>query len=231
MTSDVAHEIRNPLVTIGGFARRCNAKIDPALPEKKYAQVIVDEVGRLEKILRDLLTFTKGPPRAFIKIKLVSFLEKCILMVKDEIQEKEIQVVNEFSEDLTFLYGDQEQLEQVFLNILLNAIQSMQRGRLLTVRAYLTGGHEETFVTIEVQDTGTGIPEEIRERIFNPFFTTKIGGEGTGLGLSVSRRIVEEHHGRIELESKIGEGSTFRVSIPQNLKQPSGMTSREEVNG
>jgi len=219
MTADVAHEIRNPLVTIGGFARRCNSKIDPNSPEKKYSKIIVDEVERLEKILRDLLVFSKGPERTPKMISIRPVLEKSLEIQNDDIKEKKIRVVREYAENLPEILGDEEELNQVFVNMILNAVQAMTFDGVLTLKAgsHLRDGVE--WLCIEIQDTGVGIPEENLDRIFNPFFTTKRIGEGTGLGLSVSRRIVEEHQGKIEVESELGKGSAFRVLLPAFSKK------------
>lgn len=219
MTSDVAHEIRNPLVSIGGFARRCNSRMDPNSPEKKYSRIIVDEVERLEKILRDLLVFSKGPARAPKMILVRPVLEKSLELSNDDIQEKKIRVVREYAENLLEIVGDEEQLQQVFVNIILNAVQAMTSGGVLTLRVGSNIRDGEKMLCIEIQDTGAGIAEENLDQIFNPFFTTKDAEEGTGLGLSVSRRIVEEHHGKIEVESEPGKGSTFRIFIPVLAKK------------
>lgn len=214
MTLDVAHEIRNPLVTIGGFARRCNEKIDPSLPEKKYSEIVVDEVERLEKILRDLLTFSQGAPRRPKKISVKEAVDKGLEMLAEEVQEKQIRVVRDVAEDLPAVMGDEEQIQQVFMHIILNAVQAMDSDGVLTLRARprVTKGRE--FLSVEIEDTGMGIPRENLSRIFDPFFSTRNAGEGAGLGLSVSRRIVEEHNGRIEVESVMGKGSKFTVLLP-----------------
>ncbi len=228
MTSDVAHEIRNPLVTIGGYARRCNARMDPSSQEKKYSKIIVDEVERLEKILRDLLVFSRGPHHEPRKISIPPLLEKSLGIHSEEIREKKIRVVREFGEHLPELLGDEEQLGQALSNMISNAEQAMTSGGLLTVRAYARTEDETVNIIIEIQDTGKGIPEENLGLIFNPFFSTKHEGEGTGLGLSVSRRIVEEHNGRIHVESTVGKGSTFTIVLPLHTKEEHTARSREE---
>ncbi len=214
MTSDVAHEIRNPLVSIGGFARRCHAMIDPGAPEKRYAGIVVDEVARLEKILRDLLIFSRGPARQPTMTKIGELLAWGLERVREEMAEKGIRVVQDIPVDVPDILADGEQLRQAFMNIILNAVQALEPGGVLTLRASTEKEGEAHRVCVEIEDTGCGISEEHLPLIFNPFFSTKNAGEGTGLGLSVSRRIVEEMGGRIDVSSNVGEGSRFRILIP-----------------
>jgi signal transduction histidine kinase len=228
MTSDVAHEIRNPLVSIGGFARKFVNKTDPDSPERRYANIIVHEVERLERILRDLLTFTRGPARGIKEIKIRKLVERCLLMRGEEITEKSIRTACELADTLPLIEGDEEQLEQVLLNLIGNAVQAMEPKGLLTLRAYPLERDGQSLVGIDVQDNGPGIPEEIRDRIFNPFFSTKNEGKGTGLGLTVSRRIAEEHGGRIMVESELLKGSTFTIELPVHQNENTGIESREE---
>jgi signal transduction histidine kinase len=214
MTRDVAHEIRNPLVSIGGFARKCMATIEPDSKEMRYVKIIVHEVERLEKILRDLLMFSRGPVRQPEEIHVPTVLEKGVQINLDDLREKGINIVREIGENLPTLYGDAEQLEEAFVNLIQNAVQAMNPTGVLTLRAAPESKDGGTSVRIEIQDTGEGMSEEILERIFDPFFTTKEGAEGTGLGLSVCRRIVEEHHGTIAVQSRPGEGSIFTILLP-----------------
>ncbi len=226
MTSDVAHEIRNPLVSIGGFARKCVNKTDPDSQVRRYANIIVDEVERLERILRDLLTFTRRPLREVREIKIRKLVERCLGMRGEEIAEKNIRTVCELADALPQIEGDEEQLEQVLLNLIGNAVQAMEPRGILTLRAYPLEKDGQSLVGIDVQDNGPGIPEEIRDRIFNPFFTTK--DEGTGLGLTVSRRIVEEHGGRIMVASELYKGSTFTIELPVHQNENRKIEGREE---
>ncbi len=214
MTSDVAHEIRNPLVSIGGFARKCLTTIDPDSKEKRYVQIIVNETTRLEKILRDLLMFTHGPARELQEIDLSGLIEGGLEMNREELEEKGVRVDRRIDPALPRVLGDRGQMEKALMNIILNAVQAMDGTGTLTVgsEAFQKAGTE--WVRIEIQDTGAGIPAENLDRIFDPFFTTNETGEGTGLGLSVSRRIVEEHHGNISVKSAVGQGSTFTIELP-----------------
>jgi signal transduction histidine kinase len=202
--------------------------MDPSSQEKKYLKIIVDEVERLEKILRDLLIFSRGPHLEPRKISIPPLLEKSIDMHREEIREKKIRVVREFGEHLPELIGDEEQLGQALSNMISNAEQAMTSGGVLTVRAYSRTEDEAMNIYVEIQDTGKGIPEENLDLIFNPFFSTKHAGEGTGLGLSVSRRIVEEHNGRINVESTVGKGSTFSIVLPLHPKEEHTVRPREE---
>ncbi len=228
MTADVAHEIRNPLVSIGGFARKCLTTIDPASKEKRYVQIIVDETARLEKILRDLLMFTHGPAKEMQEIDLSKLIERGIELNREELDDKGIRVVRKIDPDLPRILGDREQVEKVFINIILNAAQAMDGEGTLTVRADPFQEDGTEWLRTEIEDTGKGIPAENIDRIFDPFFTTKESGEGTGLGLSVSRRIVEEHHGKISVASVPGEGSTFAIQLPVRSRAgAAGNTGKE----
>jgi signal transduction histidine kinase len=230
MTMDIAHEIRNPLVAIGGYARRCNAKIDPELPEKKYARIIVDEVERLEKILRDLLTFSREKQEQLRDIEISPIIERAAESSLDELARKRIRINREYNHDLPRIRGDEHQLEQLFIQLIGNAEQAMTEQGVLTLRAHVRNKGLRPMVCIEVEDTGTGIPPKILERIFDPFFTTKENRGRTGLGLSVSRRIVEEHGGTITVASKVGKGSIFSVLLPAAQAQSGGGDNGREVD-
>jgi signal transduction histidine kinase len=132
--------------------------------------------------------------------------------VRNQLSLSGIQVEAALPADLPLVHGDRKSLQQVFLNLFINAIQAMLDGGSLTVRAYPNPDGE--WLKVEVKDTGIGIPAQDLPRIFDPFYTTKQVGRGTGLGLSVSYGIVEKHGGHIEVESQKGKGSTFTVVLP-----------------
>lgn len=201
----VAHEIRNPLVSLGGFAKRLEKKLEGNL--KEYADIIAKEVERLEDILNDILSFVKETRIRKEAVYSHRLMEDVITLLGSEIAEKNIALVREFGEPME-LYVDPNRIREALLNIMKNAVQAIGINGTITLRMY---GKNKSCV-LEIKDTGSGIAEEDLPFIFDPFYTTKKGG--TGLGLTVTHRIIEEHEGNIEVESKPGAGSTFRVLIP-----------------
>lgn len=212
MAANVAHEIRNPLTSLGGFARRLYKTLERAT-EKKYAGIMVKEVERLEKLLTDVLILSKKNAGAFKSHNINKIIDSTLMQLNEEFNAKQIEVVKELTEYLPDIYCDSQQLKQVFINLVTNAIQAMQEGGTLTVATYLiTEDDLSGYLGISVTDTGGGISEKSLSNIFNPFFTTK--DSGTGLGLSITHRIVSHHHGEIEVINRPGEGATFIVKLP-----------------
>jgi signal transduction histidine kinase len=203
----VAHEIRNPLVSVGGFARRLEKKLDGNL--KEYADIIAREVERLEEILNEILGFVKET--RFVKeiVNPKRLIEEVISLIKSEVDERGIVIVKEIEEP-TEIYVDPNRIKEALLNILSNAVQAMGNNGTLFLKTYV----KDNAAVFEIKDTGMGIAGEDLPFIFDPFFTTKMGG--TGLGLTITHRIIEGHKGSIEVESKPGAGSIFRVFIPLN---------------
>jgi PAS domain S-box-containing protein len=218
MAAKVAHEIRNPLLSIGGFARRLEKKLDGEM--KENAKIIVSEVQRLEGILNDTLSFVKTTRLNKIKTNIGEIIENVINLVEPVIYDKGNTLIKEIESPVeTFV--DYDRIKEAILNIVNNANQATDHGtiiiRLKTERRHappnLFGiSKEERIVVIEVEDNGCGIKKEDLDRIFDPFFTTR--PTGTGLGLSITKRIVEEHGGKIEVESQYGKGSIFRIYLP-----------------
>lgn len=201
----VAHEIRNPLVSLGGFARRLEKKLDGNL--KEYADIIAKEVGRLEGILNEILSFVKETRINKEMVSSNNIIDEVISLIWSEIDDRGIVLVKEYSEPIE-LFVDPNRIKDALLNILTNAVQAVGSNGTISVKTYVRNG----ACIFEIKDTGPGIAEEDLTYIFDPFFTTK--ESGTGLGLTITHRIIEEHDGSIEVESKTGAGSTFRVLIP-----------------
>lgn len=201
----VAHEIRNPLVSLGGFAKRLEKKLEGNL--KEYADIIAKEVERLEAILNDILSFVKETRIIKETLDSNTLMEDVISLVGPEIEGKNIVVSKEFGEPIE-LYVDPNRIKDALSNILKNAVQAVGSNGTITIRIY----ERRDVCVFEVKDTGPGISEEDLPFIFDPFFTTK--KFGTGLGLTITHRIIEEHDGNIAVESRKGAGSVFRVSIP-----------------
>jgi signal transduction histidine kinase len=206
----VAHEVNNPLA--GVLACVENMKADPEDTETKdrYLDLIVDGLNRIERTVNTLLDFSRQREMSLEETSLNHNLKHVVELVGYQLRRAGIEVRFDLDSSGAVVLADHFQMEQLFLNLVLNAVQSMPRGGELVLR---TRVGEETAVA-EVRDSGTGIPEEIRDRIFDPFFTTREVGEGTGLGLSVSDSITAAHGGTIEVKSTLGVGTIFRVELP-----------------
>lgn len=202
----VAHDIRNPLVSIGGFARRLEKHLDGNL--KEYAAIIAREVGGLEKILREILAYVRGVSLEKRMVHVDSLVEEVAAVMKPELDEKQINLVKSLNAP-SEIFIDPSNVREALLNVLSNAIHATGGNGTISLRTSI----EEDYAVIEIKDTGCGISEEILPFIFDPFFTTK-GAGNTGLGLTITHKIIEKHNGRIEVESKPHEGSTFKVFLP-----------------
>jgi len=225
LASGLAHEIGTPLNIIGGRAELIKRKIKDREGEQKDLDIIIQQAERITKIIQQLLGFVrkKRPEQKGLNIK--TLLETTLDFLDHQIQKQGVKVVKDLKDNLPIVTGDSDQLQQVFLNLILNAIQSMPQGGELRIGASskwiskegIEDGQQE-YVVLSVVDTGMGIEKEVVENIFNPFFTTK-EDKGTGLGLTVSQGIVQDHEGWIEVESEIGEGSQFRVYLPASERK------------
>lgn len=210
MAAGIAHEIRNPLVSIGGFARRLAGRVADESQEKRYAEIIIKEVRRIEKIIQDILTFSKDSAPAMEECSVNDIVEDALGLYIEDLTEGGCRIIKELTPDLPAILVDPQQLMQVLTNVISNAEQAMGGGGELAVKTFIadTAGS----VAISIADTGGGIPEDIMGNIFTPFFTTKVAG--TGLGLSICHRIIEKHEGRIEVRSEQGRGTKFIIKLP-----------------
>jgi len=212
LASGMAHEIRNPLVSIGGFARRIGKLVEKNSPLRGYVEVIQEEVSRLEKLLREILDFTGENLSYFGDHNLDQLIEDTLLLVLRDLEVSNIKVVKEL-EPVPRIHCDDRQIKQVFYNLFQNARQAMQGvGGILTIHTYPQEREDGIYAAAAVSDTGGGIPLDVLHNIFNPFFSTK--DHGTGLGLSIAQRIVARHYGHIEVKNELGKGVTFIVTLP-----------------
>lgn len=207
VAAKVAHEIRNPLISVGGFARRLEKKLNGNL--KEYAEIIAKEIGRLERILSEILGFVKEMRIVKEPVIIERLIDDVVSLVKSDVEERGIDIIRERKIPVE-LYVDPGRMKEALLNILTNAIQAIVSNGTISIETY----KKDNEAVIEVTDTGEGIKDETMPFIFDPFFTTK--KVGTGLGLSITRKIVEEHKGRIEVDSMPGSGATFRLFLPLN---------------
>lgn len=219
LSASIAHEIRNPLASIGGFARRLDRAIPPQASEKRYTQTIMKEVERVEKILNHILTYTHEEPIVLKELDLREVMEESLSMMAEELRSEHLQLFKEFSEHLPKVKGDYYQLKQAFFNLISNAYEAMNgRGR-LTIRIHPFFRNGTPSVRVEVEDTGAGIPPESLHHIFNPFYSTK--ENRLGLGLPILHRVMAFHQGQIEVHNRPGKGVMFLLTFPaQEEKQP-----------
>ncbi len=217
-TANIAHEIRNPLTSVGGFARRLDKTIPADTKEKNYTKIIVTEVTRLEKILKNILSFSKAETPNFTKNNLTKVIEQVLLMNEDLFTEKSIGVQKSLANVPSFSF-DRDMLIEVLENIILNAVDSMSDGGTLSVSTGKEDGPEGANAVIKVRDTGEGMSKEQLKMIFEPFYTTKVAEQGIGLGLSITKKIMESMDGRVEIESRVGKGSTVIMTLPLTENQ------------
>jgi two-component system sensor histidine kinase HydH len=208
MAAGIAHEIRNPLGSIKGFAQYFRNKFSDGSEDRNYAVVMVNEVDRLNRVIQDLLNFAKPQEPKLSTVEIKSLIRHGLKLVQPDIQANNIQVIESFSEEPPItIMADTDMITQVFLNLFLNAIEAMDSDGRLEIGLF----EKEEQLEILVSDTGSGIPKENLSRIFDPFFTSK--KEGTGLGLAIVYRIIENHHGEIEVNSDPGKGTVFKLKF------------------
>jgi signal transduction histidine kinase len=222
MTANIAHEIKNPLVIIGGFAKRLAKRGSAEETESRYIDIILKEVERLETILNEVLSYVRSNPIQTGPCSLNDSMDEVLYLFASDTAWSGVTVVKEYDEGLPSVACDSQQIRQVFINILMNAYDAMQGKGTITIRTEQRSVDDRPFVVVSLTDTGGGIDPSIIDNIFNPFFTTK--ERGTGLGLAISNKIIMSHNGRIEIENVVGKGATFTVCLP--LKDQS---SREEL--
>jgi len=213
LTAGLAHEIRNPLVSIRTFLQLLPERFDDTEFKTNFLNLTIDEVERICRLLNELLDFARPSEPNFQEADVNDIMEKVILLADNEVRAKGLVIHKRYDNNLPKVMVDKEQIKQVFLNIFLNAIQASYEMDEVFVETRLLEKNER-FVQVVIRDKGEGISEKNIEDIFTPFFTTK--HEGSGLGLSISHQIVQEHRGTINVESKLGEGSTFTINLPIN---------------
>lgn len=216
LAAGVSHEINNPLAIIRGNAELLQMTIPPDADNREEVDTIYQQVGRMERIVANLLSFARQQQKSLGKVDVNGLLQEIVGQLGFQVPLSGISVVERFSPDLGTIDGDAGQLRQVFTNLLLNGVQAMQGSGTLT----LTTARDlvEGTCVVAIGDTGCGIPASKLQEIFNPFFTTK--ENGTGLGLSVSYGIVRDHGGKIEVQSGMESGTIFTVTLPLRQMSP-----------
>ena len=217
LASGVAHEINNPLDGLLNCILRIKRDPQNERQTKEYLGLMEEALRRIELTVGQLLNFSRQRDLALTSVSLNEVVNEVVGLIAYSADEKGIQIEKHFQEELDLIRGDKHLLEQVVLNLALNAIAAMPDGGILTFKTGEIGFDAllgKATVFVQVADTGIGIPKPVQDRIFDPFYTTKITEKGTGLGLSVSNRIIRQHEGVIEFDSKIEQGSVFTVKLP-----------------
>lgn len=214
MSATVAHEIRNPLGAMGMWAGLLERDLEPGDQRRKTLGKITEGLSKLNKIVTNLLVYTRPVKLEFRKVQLETVLEEIVDFVQIEIERlgQKINVKKNWADEKTFILADPEKMGQVVMNLCLNAVQAMPAGGELSVTVDKKKQRAAEFVCFSICDTGTGIAKDDISKIFDPFFTTK--ENGTGLGLAIVKKFVETHSGYIDVKSAIQKGTTVRVFLP-----------------
>ena len=208
LAAGVAHEINNPLGTITIYAHILKRSLEPDDPRGEDIDLIISEAARTKEIVQGLLSFARETKLKPGETNINDLIEETLGLIVNQVLFQNIKIKKNLEADMPTLFADATQLKQVFLNLILNAAQAMAGKGSLTIAT----SHEAGVIAVRIKDTGPGIPPENIGKLFNPFFTTK--EKGTGLGLAISYGIVERHSGKIDVETELGKGSTFIISLP-----------------
>ncbi|MDD5455146.1 MAG: ATP-binding protein, partial [Candidatus Ratteibacteria bacterium] len=218
LAAEVAHEVKNPLGIIKNSAQILQSGSLDESKKKEIVTFIIEEAERINKVINNFLQFARPPKTKKQKTDIIEILNRTIQLVSDTLAKNNIELVKEYEESLPFIRADQSQLQQLFLNLILNAVEAMsdKGGKLkISAKVEIKVAEEKVdkkWIEIIFSDTGRGISPQLKNKIFEAFYTTR--EQGTGLGLSISKRIVENHGGEISLQSEIGKGSDFKIMLP-----------------
>jgi signal transduction histidine kinase len=219
LAAAVAHEIRNPLSIISMSVQHIHSKLDPNDPLRECAQVVIQKIERLNNLTKQLIHYSRPQQVNLKSANLHRTLDSTLRLAMAKCAYKKVEIIHHYDLALPLIQMDEEQMDEVFINIIENALDAMPNGGKLLITTHLDPGGER--VIIQFSNNGKGIPPRHRHRIFEPFFTTKKGG--TGLGLAICQRIVNYHGGRISCESKISgkrKGTTFTITLPISPQGP-----------
>lgn len=227
ITASMAHEFNNPLGIVMGFTQQLLSEFEPNTPNHQALKIIDEETKRCQRIIQELLQYSRPKNADLCPTDVKQAIDKTMNMVANRLYKQKIETRAMIADDLPLIPADPQQLEQVLINLFLNAIDAMPKGGNLEVEATLKATQENTpSLVITVIDSGSGIDPEDLAKIFQPFFSAK-KGKGIGLGLSISERIIKNHGGTIAVESMPGKGTTFRIHLPleQNLAESVNMNN------
>ncbi|MBD3347689.1 MAG: PAS domain-containing protein, partial [Candidatus Eisenbacteria bacterium] len=221
LAAGVAHEIRNPLSSLKGFAQFLRSRFQSGSDEERYSDIMIEEVERLDRVVQELLDFAKPVRPERRATAPHSLVEDALALVSEDAGFQGVSIERRLSSELPDVLVDQHQIKQALLNVLLNAIEAMGGGGTLTISAALVReGEGDPMVGISISDTGPGMRPDELDRLFEPFYTTK--QEGTGLGLTIVSRLVEQNGGRVSVESSPGIGTTFSIRLPVAVEAEGG---------
>jgi two-component system NtrC family sensor kinase len=209
LTSQIAHELNNPIYGIMNTLELLKTEISPESKRRRILELSLSETQRLAEMLRNMLSFSKPEEEKKRPININDLIEGILLVMEKQMKESNVRVVTNFDDNLPQVMASTNQMRQVMLNMLKNAKEAMPKGGTLTIQT----SRDDHKVFIQIQDTGVGIPEDLRNKIFEAFFTTKQKVKGVGLGLSVCYGIIKDHGGEIKVESEEEKGTTFTISL------------------
>lgn len=226
ITAGLAHEINNPIAGVKNCIRRLKQRPDDSSQREKYLNLMEDAINRIEMVVKELLDFSRKKDLRIEQINLQELIEKTVLLLSYKLEKNRISVTNNLSDEIPKVIGARDRLEQVLINLLLNAIDAIEEKMNESNHPGFSGSivfdgwSENGKVVLAITDNGTGIDEDNLAKIFDPFFTTKSIGKGTGLGLAVSQNVIMAMGGEIKVESRKGEGTTFKIYL-QRAKEGS----------
>ncbi|HSB05689.1 MAG TPA: GAF domain-containing protein [Thermodesulfobacteriota bacterium] len=220
LAAGIAHEIRNPLTSINILIHSMTENLPPETAHREDLKVIEEEIQRINVIVEQFLRFAKPAPPLFKQTEMIAVFDEILQLLKPQLERQKIAVHRDFNV-LPCIALDREQMKQVVLNLLINAVQAIPEGGRIDLGARVS--EDNRWLKLSIQDSGIGIAHEDLKKLFDPFFSTKEGG--IGLGLSIAHRIIDQHHGKIEVESHLREGTTFHLWLP--LNQPFGIPAKK----
>jgi signal transduction histidine kinase len=213
LAAGIAHEIRNPLVAVQTFIQLLPEQIDDPEFRTTFLDLANSELARVSTLITDLMTFARPSPATLDEAQVNDLVEQIVRLLTGQAKKQDVTLIAQLAPEMPPLVVDQGQIKQVFMNLVMNAIQATPAGGVVTISTSLARETDgQTWCVIEVHDTGSGISPEQKEQIFDPFFTTK--ETGIGLGLVITHQIIEEHGGSIQVESEVGKGTQFLIRLP-----------------
>lgn len=223
LTADIAHEIRNPLTAVGGFARRLDKQIEKGSKEKEYISIIIQEVTRLENILVDTLVYGKAARFKLEREYLAKPISAAVGLFREMCREQNISLVENLDKNLPRAQIDSAQVQQTIESLISNSMDAMPDGGVIDIKTGKEEKNDALYLTVSVNDSGIGIPGEISSYIFEPFYSTKKIGLGTGLGLPIVRKIMEEHRGFVSMRNNHDKGATVTLYFPHQTEEEANM--------
>jgi signal transduction histidine kinase len=213
LAASIAHELNNPLTTLSLRVESLVAQISPDDPKQRTLKIISSEIDRMATLISELLDFSRRKQRQVSTVNVCQEIEDAVELISYHFRSNRIRVICDFQSSIPMIYGDHQELRQLFINLFTNAIDAMPEGGTLTIQVNVE--HAQTdWVAIHIKDTGIGIKPQILSKVTEPFYSTKPDGKGTGLGLPICSRIVTDHHGVMNITSNVDQGTTVSIKIP-----------------